>query len=295
MTSMPEILITGTSGFIGNNFSALSKYRQIKSVSLRNNSPRSIDFSRSDTVLHLAALVHSGKNKNTEEYFYINRDLTITVAEEAKKAGTKQFIFLSTSKVYGVFDEDSDPWTESSPCFPIDPYGRSKYEAELLLKKLEDENFTVSIIRTPLVYGNGVKANMLSLIRLVQNFYIIPFAGINNKRNFTSAENLVGFIDRIIEKRASGTFIAMDEKPVSTTDLIKLLADSINKKVKLVKIPEILVQAGKVLLPSLFEPLFGSIILNNEHTKKVLDFQPPLSAEEGIKKMISSYLINRKH
>jgi len=154
-----------------------------------------------------------------------------------------------------------------------------------LVKKMEDENFTVSIIRTPLVYGNGVKANMLSLIRLVHNFNIIPFAGINNKRNFTCAENLVAFIDRIIEKRASGIFIAMDEKPVSTTDLIKLLADSMNKKVKLVKIPETLVQAGKNILPSLFEP--------NEHTKKVLDFNPPVSTEEGIKRMINGYLKNR--
>jgi len=276
--------------FIGRNFTYLSKSGETSSVSLRNGLPETIEFKNYDVILHLAAMVHYKRYKFAGEYFRINRDLTIEVANTAKKAGVRQFVFLSTIKVYGKFFEGSEPWNESSPCFPADPYGRSKYEAELLLKKLEDENFTVSIIRTPLVYGNGVKANMLRLIRLVQNFYIIPFAGINNKRNFTCTENLVAFIDSIIEKRASGIFIAMDEKPVSTTDLIELLADSMNKKVKLVKIPEILVRAGKNLLPSLFEPLFGSIVLDNEHTKKVLDFQPPVKTEEGIRRMVKAYL-----
>jgi len=290
---MARILITGAKSFIGLNFKTYSKFRDIEMISLRNYAPELIQFKDFNLVLHLAAIVHYKGQKNEKVYLRINRDLTIKVAEEAKKAGVSQFIFLSTIKVYGKFHEPNNPWNEHSPCIPSDPYGKSKYEAELALKKLEDDSFTVSIIRTPLVYGEGVKANMLSLIRLVKNFTIIPFGGINNKRNFTYAGNLVGFIDRIIEKRASGIFIAMDESSVSTTDLIMLLADSMKRKVYLVKIPGILVRAGKTLLPSLFEPLFGSIILDNEHTKKVLDFQPPVSTEEGIKRMITGYLKSR--
>ncbi len=290
MIRMPGILITGTSGFIGNNFSALSKYRHIKSVSLRDTPPRNIDFSGFDTVLNLAAAVHGGKCKKAGEYFSVNRDLAEEFARCARNAGIRHFIQMSTTKVYGRFIEGSDPWDETSPCFPTDPYGRSKYEAELLLKKLEDENFMVSIIRTPLVYGPGVKANMLNLIRLVEKFRTIPLGGVNNLRNFTCVENLSGFIDRIIEKKASGTFIAMDEKPVSTTELIQLIAAAMNKYIRLVRIPEPLVSTGKIIHPGLFEPLFGSVILNNDQTLKALDFHPPVTTEEGIRRMVRAYL-----
>ncbi|MCX6254225.1 MAG: NAD-dependent epimerase/dehydratase family protein, partial [Bacteroidia bacterium] len=203
---MSKILITGSNSFVGTNFRKFSQYKEIDEISLFNNNPEDIDFSRYDVVLHLAAIVHQSKKIPESEYFNVNRDLCLRIAENAKKAGIKQFVFLSTLKVYGDFVPDLDLRNENSRCFPNDAYGKSKYEAEIGLKKFEDVNFTVSIIRTPLVYGEGVRANMLSIIKLVDSFPLLPFGKISNKRNFTYIENLVGFIDRIIEKKASGTF-----------------------------------------------------------------------------------------
>ena len=209
--------------------------------------------------------------------------------KNAKKAGVKQFIFLSSVKVYGAFNPSSGPWNEDSICNPDDSYGKSKYEAEIALRKLEDANFTVSIVRTPLVYGVGVKANMLSILRLVDRFPILPLAKVSNKRSFTSAENLVAFLDRIIEKRASGVFIAMDENPLSTTELVNSISKYLNKKVFLFQMPDLFVEVGKKLVPKVFDRLYGSFEMDNSKTLKTLDFKPPYSTEEGIKKMVEAY------
>src|SRR4030042_643533 len=214
---MPRILITGTNSFIGNNFIHFSRYKSFEVVSLIIKKPQEINFSGFDVVLHLTAIVHQSKKIAREEYFKINRDLCITVAQNAKAAGVKQFIQLSTIKVYGEFTSQLKLWDENSTCLPGDYYGKSKYEAEQSLKKIETPDFVVSVIRTPVVYGEGVKANMLRLIKLVDKWPLLPFGKVSNKRNYPYSENLVGYIDKIIEKRISGTFIAMDNDPISTT------------------------------------------------------------------------------
>ncbi len=227
---MPKILITGANSFIGKNFMRFSKFAEVEEVSLIELNPEDIDFSKYDIILHLAAIVHRSKKNHDAEYFSVNRDLSINVAKQAKAAGVRQFIFLSTMKVYGKFNPGIDLWNEDSPCFPEDSYGLSKYEAELGLKKLEDPNFTVSIIRTPIVYGPGVTANILKLIKLIERFPILPFKKVGNNRHYTYVENLVGFIDRIIEIKASGIFIAMDDEGLSTNDLVILLSTYLHKK-----------------------------------------------------------------
>jgi len=261
----------------------------MEEISLREHQPEDIDFSRYDVVLHLAAIVHQSKKINENDYFRINRDLCLNVAENAKKSGVKQFVFLSTCKVYGDFFPGSKIRNEDSSCCPDDGYGKSKYEAEIGLKRIEDTNFKVSIIRTPLVYGEGVKANMLSIISLVDTFPILPLGKINNKRNFTCVENLVGFIDRIIELRASGIFIAMDEVAISTTELVKYLSTSLGKKVILFKLPSVIVRLGTFFIPRIFERLYNSLEFDNSRTKMKLNYRPPFSTEEGLKRMVLSY------
>lgn len=286
---MSRILITGANSFIGTNFIKCSQYKEVKEISLHNILPENINFRNIDVVLHLAAIVHKRKTTPQKSFLKINRDLCVEVATQAKKAGVRQFIFLSTAKVYGKFIEGSEPWNEDSVCHPADCYGRSKYEAELLLRELEDENFTVSIIRTPIVYGYGVKANMRILIKLIEHCRILPFGKIENTRNFTYIENLTAYIDRIMEKRSSGTFIAIDDKPLSSTDLTVLLLEYLNKKVTLFRMPALFIKAGFFFLPGLFGGLFGSFKLDNTKTKKRLDFSPPYTIEEGLKRMIMSY------
>jgi UDP-glucose 4-epimerase len=290
---MNRILITGAGSFVGRNFIDNSGNKNVDEISLFDKKPEDIDFINYDIVIHLVAIVHQSRRIKDDRYFKINRDLCLEVAEHASRGGVKQFIFLSTVKVYGEFIPNSGPWNEDSVCLPEDSYGKSKYEAELALRKMESPDFIVSIIRTPLVYGVGVKANMLSILRLVDRFPVLPLAKVNNKRSFTSAENLVAFIDRIIERRASGIFIAMDEKPLSTTDLVYLISRYLNKRVFLFRMPEFIVEAGKSLIPKIFDRLYGSFEMDNSKTLRELDFKAPLSTEEGIENMVIAYKQNK--
>lgn len=286
---MNRILITGAGSFIGANFIKYSAHKHITEISLKEVSPAKIDFRDIDVVIHLAAIVHQSKKINEQEYNRVNRDLCLEVAENAKKAGVRQFIFLSTLKVYG--NEHADGLrNENSKCYPDDFYGKSKYAAEIGLSLLADNEFIVSIIRTPLVYGEGVKANMISLIKLVDTFSVLPFARINNRRNFTFSENLVGYIDRIIEKQAPGVFITMDNEALSTTELVNSISESLGKKVTLLKIPSFILYLNRIFLPKTFNRLFGSMEFDNDKTRKLLDYEAPFSTREGIKKTVDFYL-----
>jgi nucleoside-diphosphate-sugar epimerase len=282
---MPFVLVTGEHGFIGAGFRNFSKYREVRFVSLRNKTPESIYLSGVDTVLHLAALVHDRGKIHSDEYFRINRDLTVNLANSAKSAGVKHFIFMSSIKVYGEFIEGSKPWNEFSECNPEDNYGRSKLEAEKELKKLEDASFCVSIIRTPVVYGPGMKANMHMLMKLVSFMPLLPFGEIENKRCYTYIKNLVGFIDRIIELKVSGIFIAMDNTCSSTTELVHFMAESLKKNVILFKPPQFLMNFLNRFFPESTRRLFGSIKLDNNYTRNLLSFNPPYTTREGIREM----------
>jgi nucleoside-diphosphate-sugar epimerase len=287
---MTRILITGARSFVGVNFRKFSRYADIDEVSLLDNKPEEIEFEKYDVVLHLAAIVHQSKKIPESTYFKINRDLCLEVARKAKKAGIKQFVFLSTLKVYGECSNGSKVRNEDSKCCPDDAYGKSKLSAEMGLIEMADKIFKVSIIRTPLIYGEGVKANMINLVKLVDTFPILPFAKIDNKRNFTFAENLAGYIDQIIENRASGIFIVMDEKAYSTTELINFISKSLGKKVILFKTPKTFLSLFSFLFPDKIDRLFGSSEFENTKTKRQLNYNPPFSTEEGIKRMVAFYV-----
>jgi nucleoside-diphosphate-sugar epimerase len=292
---MTKILITGSNSFVGKSIIEYSKNRDISEISLIDNKPEEINFKDIEIVIHLAAIVHQYKKTPENEYYQVNRDLTLRVAECSKKGGVKQFIFLSTFKVYGDIIPPDMILNENSPCFPADAYGKSKREAELGLIKLEESSFIVSIIRTPLVYGIGVKANMLSLLNLVYRFPILPFAEMNNSRCYTYTENLVGFIDRIIEIKASGIFIAMDQKPLSTTKLVEYISKYFDKKIYLFRMPMILINIIAHFYPGIANSLYGSFESDNRKTLERLMFKSPYSSEEGVKKMVLAYKKSKKN
>ena len=290
---MTRILITGAGSFIGTNFIRLSSFSDIQEVCVRSTNADEIDFNGVDVVFHVAAVVHQSRRIGREVYYRVNSELPVNIAAEAKRAGVKQFVFMSTIKVYGNYSAETSPWTEESDCFPVDHYGESKYEAELSLQKLNDDSYTVSIVRTPIVYGNGVTANMFRLIRLVERFPLLPFAGITNNRHFTYIENLVGFLDRIIEMRASGTFIAMDTNGISTTNLINLLSASLKTKPFMFRLPSMFVWLGVITVPRYFDRIYGSFFLNNSRTIELLNYSPKISTEEGVKRMVDYYIASR--
>jgi nucleoside-diphosphate-sugar epimerase len=289
---MSKIMITGTNSFVGKSFIRYSKFTEIDEISLFDKKPEEINFNGYDVILHLVAIVHQTVMIPEEEYFKVNHDLCVAVAKQAKKAGVRQFVFLSTVKVYGKFIKGSSYWNEKSPCYPDDSYGKSKYAAELALTELNDKDFTVSILRTPLVYGEGVKANMLSILKLVNRLRFLPFKDVNNRRSFTSTENLVAFIDRIIEKRAPGIFIAMDKDPISTTDLVLMISETLGKKTTLFRLPDFIIKLGIVYLPKFFERLYGSFEMDNNETLRILEFEPPISTREGIQRLTQNFRDN---
>lgn len=279
-----NILLTGATGFIGSYFIKEPSNYSIIPFSFQNGVIVNIDFGRIDIVVHLAALVHQMEGASEEAYFHVNTRMTLELAKKAKEAGVKQFIFMSTVKVYG--EENKTPYTENSPCNPQDDYGKSKLAAEEALKAIEDENFIVSIIRTPVVYGPGVKGNIKSLIKLIQKIPVLPFGAIKNQRSMVYVGNVCAMINAIIEQKKSGIFLASDDKNTSTTELIQTIATAMNRKIVLLNIPGFkpLLQ---VLKPVFYQRLYGNLIIDNTLTKNTLSFQNPYSFEEGIKQTIT--------
>jgi UDP-glucose 4-epimerase len=280
-----KLLITGSNGFIGNYF--INKYKDkfdIKTFSFLKDDINTLDCSDVDMVFHLSALVHQMGGASVEEYEKVNVTQTLKLAKLAKKEGVKHFVFMSTVKVYG---EESDAvYDENFTCKPEDEYGKSKLKAELELQKLEDESFIVSIIRTPIVYGYGVKANIKSLIKLTNKVSILPFGKIENKRSMVYIGNLCHLVDTVIVQQKPGIFLASDDESLSTSRLIEFIATKLNKKVYLIKVPffETLL---KLIKPSFYKRLYKSLEVDNTLTKKKLHLKNPYSTEEGIDLIIN--------
>lgn len=276
-----KLLLTGSRGFIGSYFNAkYSERYDIQSFSYLNDDLNRIDLRDIDTVIHLSALVHQMDGASKEEYERVNVVQTLELAKKAKEKSIKHFIFMSTVKVYG--EETNTPYTEKSDCNPQDDYGKSKLKAELELQKLADDNFRVSIIRTPIVYGYGVKANIKSLISLVNKVSILPFGGIENRRSMVYIGNLCHLIDALVQKQTGGIFLACDDKPISTTKLIELIAKESGKSIFLIKVPFFEVFL-KLLKPSFYKRLYESLEIDNTLTKEALAFNNLYTIEEGMK------------
>ncbi|MFX4177286.1 NAD-dependent epimerase/dehydratase family protein [Aliarcobacter butzleri] len=286
---MSKLLITGSNGFIGNYFinNYKSKYN-IKTFSFLKDDINNLNCGDIDVVFHLSALVHQMGGASASEYEKINVIQTIELAKKAKKSGIKHFVFMSTVKVYG--EETNSKYTENTVCNPEDDYGKSKLKAEQELQKLEDENFKISIIRTPIVYGYGVKANIKNLINLVNKVPVLPFGKIKNKRSMIYIGNLCHLVDEIITQEKQGIFLACDDEPLSTSKLIDLIAKNLAKKIYFIKIP-FFESLLKILKPSFHKRLYGSLEIDNTITKEKLNLKNRYSVEDGIKLMIKGELI----
>ncbi|WP_419767346.1 NAD-dependent epimerase/dehydratase family protein [Arcobacter sp.] len=280
------ILLTGASGFVGSYFveNHSSKYK-IKTFNFRNDKIDTLDCTDVDVVFHLSALVHQMGGANAQEYERVNVTQTLALAKKAKESGVKHFIFMSTVKVYG--EETNSKYIENSICNPEDEYGKSKLKAEQELLGLSDEGlgFMVSIVRTPIVYGYGVKANIKSLVKLVSKISILPFGSIQNKRSMVYIGNLCHLVDEVIKQKQSGVFLASDDEPLSTTRLCELIAQNLQKKVYLIKIP-FFENLLKLVKPSFHKRLYRSLEVDNSITKERLNLSNLYSVEEGISLML---------
>ena len=267
-----KILITGANGFIAKNLIEHLK---------RDESMELYLFSKKDSMTLLEAYVkevdfifHSaGVNRplHVEEFYKGNRNLTEKIVQFLERNRLTTPILLSSSTQATVEND----------------YGKSKLKAEQKLLELEDDSFNISIIRTPIVYGYGVKANIKSLINLINKVPILPFTNIQNKRSMVFVGNLCHLVDEVIIQKKAGIFLASDDEPLSTTRLIELIANGLDKRVYLLKIP-FFESLLKFVKPSFHKRLYESLEVNNEQTKKVLNLSNPYSVEEGIRLMLNS-------
>lgn len=248
-------------------------------------------------LLHLAARVHIMREVSgdpLEEFRRVNLVGTERLARQAAQAGVRRFVYLSTIKVNGERTL-GEPFRETDIPAPEDPYAISKWEAEQALRRVSEETgLEVVIVRPPLVYGPGVKGNLLRLLSLVRSGVPLPLASIGNLRSLLSLGNLVDLIRAALEHpRAAGeVFLAADGEDLSTPELIRRIARSMGKTDRLFHFPPALLQvisrlAGK---KSMCERLCGSLSVDASKARTLLGWHPVSSVDESIDDMVRWFL-----
>lgn len=241
-----------------------------------------------DTVVHLAARVHVMNDRVADPlsaFRQVNVAGTERLARMAADAGVKRLVFLSTVKVNGEKTE-KHLFTEEHTPQPQDPYAISKFEAEQALHNISDATgLEIVILRSPLVYGPGVKANFLRLLNMVNKNIPLPLSMVNNKRSMIYIGNLIDAIIKCIENpnAANQTFLVSDGQDVSTPELIRMIAKAMGKKARLFPCPvSFLKMIGKVAGKSdEIERLTGSLQIDSAKIKSTLNWTPPYTIEEG--------------
>jgi len=278
---MKKVLVTGENGYIGNKFKEWiqsgNKEIDLNYVSVRGEEWRKTDFSPYDTVLHLAGIAHVSRNPKLKELYYkINRDLTIELAEKAKKENVKQFIFMSSIIVYGLDNKigDYSSINENTVPIPADFYGDSKLQADLQIQSMNSKEFKTAVIRTPVVYGPGCKGNFKKLIKLAK---ITPFfIDLGNKRSMIYIDNLNCLIEQIIKKSNSGVFYPQNTDYVSTKQIIEVAARYNRRKIYFISSFNLLIKLASKKI-NIINKIFGNKIYNKNLSKsdeyQVCDFE----------------------
>ena len=247
-----------------------------------------------EAVVHCAARVHVMQDDATDPlqaYREVNVNGTLNLARQAAQAGVGRFVFVSSIKVNGETTQPGQPLTANDVPSPLDPYGVSKLEAELGLREIEAQTgMEVVIVRPPLVYGPGVKANFASMMRWVARGIPLPLGAIQNARSMVALDNLVDLlVTCLTHPGATGqTFLVSDGEDVSTTELLRRTAQAMGKKAFLFPVPATVLELGISLLGkrAVAQRLCGSLQVDIEKTRRLLGWSPPLTLDQGLKKAV---------
>lgn len=248
-----------------------------------------------EVVVHLAAHVHVARKTALDSpagFREVNVQATERLAKAAADAGVKRLIYISTVKVHGEVSER--PLNEEDPIAPADPYSVSKWEAERVLRRLSGETeLEVVILRPPLVYGPGVKANFLSLLKWVAGGFPLPFGAIENQRSFIYLDNLVDAISVVMNRSeaAGQTFLVSDGQDVSTPQLIRQIAASMHIKPRLWPVSmNLLKLLGRISGRSdEAAKIIGSLCVDASKIGERLQWRPPHDFEQGIRETVQWY------
>ena len=312
------ILLTGASGFVGRAVLASLLQRRFVRVALRQPNaaglPEGVEvveislspdqdwfemLSGVFSVVHCAARVHvmiEGATDPLAEFRRVNVDGTLRLARQAAEAGVRRFVFVSSIKVNGEHSLPGRPFTADQTPAPGDPYGVSKCEAEAGLRALsEGTGMEVVIIRPPLVYGPGVKANFLAMMRWLQRGVPLPLGDVTeNRRSLVFLDNLVDLIVTCIDHpvAANQTFLVSDDEDLSTAALLRRMAAALGRPARLVPVPAGLITFGAKLIgrPGIAQRLCGSLQVDIGKTKALLGWPPPISVDEGLRRTAEHWL-----
>jgi nucleoside-diphosphate-sugar epimerase len=246
-------------------------------------------LSNVSTVVHLAARVHVLDDPAADPlaaYREVNVDGALRLARSAADAGVRRFVFVSSIKVNGEATHGA-PFTEASPPNPVDPYGISKWEAEQGLRQIAGETgLEVVILRPPLVYGPGVKANFRRLLAGVDRGAPFPFGAIHNRRSLVFVGNLADAIVSAVEHPAAAgeTFLVSDGPAVSSPELVRAIAHALGRRPRLLDVPpSLLTLAGRVLRrDAVVQRLLGSLEIDSSRIRTTLDWTPPYTMQQGL-------------
>lgn len=249
-------------------------------------------------VIHSAARVHVMHDTSSDplaEFRKVNVEGTLNLARQAAEAGVRRFIFISSIKVNGEGTPVGSPYIADAQPAPVDPYGISKMEAEQGLRAIAAETgMDVVIIRPTLVYGPGVKANFLSMMRWLHKSVPLPFGAIHNRRSLVALDNLVDLIVTCIDHPAAAnqTFLVSDGEDLSTTELLRRMATALGKPARLLPVPSWLLEAGAAMLgkKALSQRLCGSLQVDISKTRELLGWTPPLSVDAALRKTAKHFL-----
>lgn len=318
---MQTVLLTGASGFVG----AAVRQRLLdegKKLVLAVRQPTAVTEPRMvikqiaelgadtdwgdclgavDAVVHSAARVHVMKEAVADplgEFRRVNVEGTLALAWRAAQSGVRRFVFISSIKVNGESTLPGQPFKASDKPAPVDPYGISKYEAEVGLQALAAETgMEVVVIRPVLVYGPGVKANFRSMMSWIKKGLPLPLGAIHNKRSLVALDNLVDLIAICLDHPAAAnqTFLVSDGEDVSTSELLRRTAQALDRPVRLLPVPAGLLTfgAGALGKGAAAQRLCGWLQVDIQHTCETLDWRPPVSVDGALRKTAQAYLSGR--
>lgn len=315
-----RVLVTGASGFVGrallDRMSRDGRFELIGSVRLEPASPASghVSYLRTDelgsgdawreamlgvdVVIHTAARVHVTSDRSEDPLAAFRRTNvagTLSVGRQAAEAGVSRFVFISSIKVHGEYTLPDRPFSVEHVPAPADPYAVSKLEAEQGLFELQrSEGLEVTVIRPPLVYGPGVKANFLTMMRWIEKGVPLPLGAVHNKRSFIALPNLVDLVVTCCDHPAAAnrTFLAADREDLSTTELLRRVGVALGKPARLLPVPQSVLRWVTQLAggADLTRRLLGSLQVDYSKTSELLGWQPEMSIDEGLRETARHYL-----
>lgn len=312
------IALTGINGFLGTSlYSMLVELESYLILKVARNSNKqknlasyALDLSKRinesecewltevDAIIHCAARAHIMKEAAADplsEYRKVNTEGTLRLASIAAEKGVRRFIYISSIKVHGERNHTDNSIDEESQLEPVDPYGISKLEAEIGLREIAQQTgMEVVIIRPPLIYGPGVKANFESMMKWLSKDRPLPLGAVNNRRSLVGIDNLCNFIQLCIEhpKAANETFLISDQDDVSTSELLNRLKNAMNSKSVILPVPTSLMKLGATIVGkgTVAQRLFDNLFVTSDKASRLLDWTPPYTMDEQLQKTADHFL-----